>query len=147
VLRFRLLLFVSLLTIVSIGLGRYFYSVGMTGSSKLSPESDRIQQEAPQPQGTADEKADSAFASRPLPTRLIVQRGHADRVNAIALSLGGRMMATASGDHTVILRDVVANRTVGQLTGHRGAVVCVQFSPDAKTLLTGGRITPFVYGT
>lgn len=70
--------------------------------------------------------------------RLVIQLGHADRVNAVALSADGRLMATASDDQTVILRNIVANRSVRQITGHRGGVICAQFSPDAKTLLTGG---------
>ena len=77
-------------------------------------------------------------ASKSLQPRLVVQRGHANKVNAITLSPDGRMMATASDDHTVILRSVVANRTIGQLVGHRGPVLSVQFSPDAKSILTGG---------
>jgi WD40 repeat protein len=86
---------------------------------------------------------------------------HADRlrlggytmgVNGVAFSPDGTILATAGdrGEHALLrihgqrvvgqvkLWDAATGRELAVLRGHRAAVTCVAFSPDGKTLATGG---------
>jgi WD40 repeat protein len=60
-----------------------------------------------------------------------------DQCLSVALSPDGRLLAAASG-RTVKLWDVGRGLEVGFLNGHRGTVRAVVFSPDGRTLVTGG---------
>jgi hypothetical protein len=65
--------------------------------------------------------------------------GDGDTVSALALSADGRLVAVASA-RAVTVWDVPARKKVATLAGHAQAVpgVGVAFSPDGKTLATGG---------
>jgi WD40 repeat protein len=55
----------------------------------------------------------------------------------VALSPDGRLMALAV-DWTAKLYDVAKRRELTELKGHKGQVAALAFSPDGKTLMTGG---------
>ncbi len=64
--------------------------------------------------------------------------GHTDEVLAVAYSLDGTQLATASKEGLVILWDAASGRERAKLREHRGEVNGVAFSPDGKTLATAG---------
>ncbi len=62
--------------------------------------------------------------------------GHTGRVNAVAVSPDGRLVATAGSDRTVRLLDLSTMRLVRVLTGHTGPVRSVAFVPGGRQLVS-----------
>jgi len=56
----------------------------------------------------------------------------------VVFSPDGRLLASAGGDATIRLWDVVRGEPVITLLGHVGGVTCVAFHPDAHLLASGG---------
>jgi eukaryotic-like serine/threonine-protein kinase len=68
-------------------------------------------------------------------------RGHEDRVQAMAFSPDGRLIASGSADRTVRLWEVATGREMAVLRSHERRVTQVSFSPDGRRLAStdGGR--------
>jgi len=75
------------------------------------------------------------WASAPSP---VVWSGHKGYVLGAAFSPDGTRLASASGDHTVKVWDLVEGKPLLTLVGPTQDVQSVQFSPDGTRLVAGG---------
>jgi WD40 repeat protein len=68
---------------------------------------------------------------------LTTLEGHTRRVNDIAISASGQMLASASDDKTVIIWNLQTRKIKYKLTGHSKKVNTVTFSSDNKYAISG----------
>ena len=64
----------------------------------------------------------------------ILFRGHTDAIYAADLTADGRILATGSYDHSIVLWDVATGSAIRTLAGHNGAVFAVAFRADGNVL-------------
>jgi len=73
-----------------------------------------------------------------IPGLLIFLRGHSGSVSDVVFSSDGKILASSSGDRTIILWDTTTWKMLGNpLSSHKDSVESVAFSPDGKTLASG----------
>ena len=65
--------------------------------------------------------------------------GHKDTVTCCTFSPDGKLLATSSADHSILVWDTTSFRVRGHLKGHSGEVTAVSFSHDSTFLLSCGR--------
>jgi WD40 repeat protein len=72
--------------------------------------------------------------------RQVAELPHAGPVYDVSFSSDGRFLVTASGDAPTIW-DLESQRPLGQLFGHRAAVLTVDFSPRGSAIVSAGEDT------
>jgi len=83
-----------------------------------------------------------SFEAKAQQPQLVVQTGHATRVNSVTFSPDGQVIASGSDDLTIKLWDAATGKQLRSLSGHTDGVRSVAFSPDGKVVASGsGDIT------
>jgi WD40 repeat protein len=80
----------------------------------------------------------NAIANSEQPIEGTMMKAHSGQVHALAFSVDGRHLASASWDGTVRLWEVLTGSELATLTGHDEHVVSVAFSKDGMRLASGG---------
>jgi len=81
------------------------------------------------------------FRIRPVTRASSTLEGHSEAILNCSFSPNGTKLASASGDTTVRLWDLMTESPAATCEGHKGWVLFVAFSPDGKTLASAGMDT------
>jgi WD40 repeat protein len=71
--------------------------------------------------------------------RLPAAPSHRESINAVAFSLDGSLIVTASNDHTAQVWDAATGKSIGPPLQHGGPVVSAGFSPDGARVITASQ--------
>lgn len=80
---------------------------------------------------------DSMLRVRPVTRISSSLEGHKEAILDVAFSPNGKDLASASGDTTVRLWDILTETPIATLQGHKNWVLVVSWSPDGLRLATG----------
>jgi len=75
---------------------------------------------------------------RPLANTRYICTGHSSRVTALAWSLDGKRLASASYDKSVVVWDASNGNKLYTYRGHMQRVYALAWSPDSRYLVSGG---------
>jgi WD40 repeat protein len=84
-----------------------------------------------------DPRSVSDRVGRGVAAELVLQTGHAQRINSVAFSGDRRWLASTSIDNTIVIWDLASGLEFCTLAGHADSVTAVAFSPDGKLLASG----------
>lgn len=68
---------------------------------------------------------------------LILQAGHAFKINAVTFGLNDTILVSGGADHKIIVWDVASGRELRMFSGHTGYINALAISNDGKLLASG----------
>jgi RNA polymerase sigma factor (sigma-70 family) len=144
--RLRLALAAALVLAIAAGVGV------LAHPAPAIPRPGAPQQDSPRPVDGAGPDEKAARTDRygdPLPAGAVTRLGtvrfrHGQWVRSLAFSPDGKLIASASADHTIRLWDRASGREVRRLTGHQDAVNFVAFTAGGKQLISASGDFPDV---
>ena len=83
-------------------------------------------------------KPEAMFRIRPVTRASSTLEGHSESVLSVCFSPDGKQLASASGDTTVRVWDLMTETPLHTCTGHKHWVLLVAFSPDCTKIASGG---------